>query len=130
LHGFVYLLPAALFLSDLPVVCLRFWLASSPMRGKSGGFVSYGVDNFMTIGSFIWTIAACRIDILSTGDYENLRTENPELLVSGIGSSASSVPHLFFSGLTKCLGSGWWDGSNIWRSLIRRLQSLIPRYSE
>ena len=25
----------------------------------------------------------------------------------------------FFSGLTKCLGSGWWNGSNIWRALIR-----------
>ena len=25
----------------------------------------------------------------------------------------------FFSGLTKCLGSGWWDGSNVWRALIR-----------
>jgi hypothetical protein len=25
----------------------------------------------------------------------------------------------FFSGLTKCLGSGWWNGSNVWRALIR-----------
>jgi hypothetical protein len=25
----------------------------------------------------------------------------------------------FFSGLTKCLGTGWWDGSNVWRALIR-----------
>jgi hypothetical protein len=25
----------------------------------------------------------------------------------------------FFGGLTKCLGSGWWDGSNIWRALTR-----------
>jgi len=25
----------------------------------------------------------------------------------------------FLSGLTKCLGSGWWDGSNVWRALIR-----------
>jgi hypothetical protein len=25
----------------------------------------------------------------------------------------------FFSGLTKCLGDGRWDGSNMWRALIR-----------
>jgi len=25
----------------------------------------------------------------------------------------------FFGGLAKCLGSGWWDGSNFWRALIR-----------
>jgi hypothetical protein len=23
----------------------------------------------------------------------------------------------FFSGLTKCVGAGWWNGSNLWRSL-------------
>jgi hypothetical protein len=25
----------------------------------------------------------------------------------------------FFSGLTKCLGPGWWNGSSVWRALIR-----------
>jgi hypothetical protein len=25
----------------------------------------------------------------------------------------------FFSGLAKSLGSGWWDGSNLWRALLR-----------
>ena len=25
----------------------------------------------------------------------------------------------FFSGLTKCVGPGWWDGSSVWRALIR-----------
>src|SRR5206468_6470656 len=25
----------------------------------------------------------------------------------------------FFGGLAKCLGNGWWNGSNLWRSLIR-----------
>jgi hypothetical protein len=31
----------------------------------------------------------------------------------------------FFSGLTKCLGSGWWDGSNMWRALIRPPFNII-----
>ena len=31
----------------------------------------------------------------------------------------------FFGGLTKCLGNGWWDGSNIWRALIRPPSNII-----
>ncbi len=31
----------------------------------------------------------------------------------------------FFGGLAKCLGSGWWDGSNLWRSLIRPPFNLL-----
>jgi hypothetical protein len=31
-----------------------------------------------------------------------------------------------FSGLTKCLGSGWWNGSNIWRALTRPPFDIIP----
>jgi len=31
----------------------------------------------------------------------------------------------FFSGLAKCLGSGWWDGSNLWRALIRPPLNVI-----
>jgi hypothetical protein len=31
----------------------------------------------------------------------------------------------FFGGLAKSLGSGWWNGSNLWRSLIRPPFNLI-----
>src|SRR5207302_6515232 len=31
----------------------------------------------------------------------------------------------FFGGLTKALGSGWWDGSNLWRALIRPPFNMI-----
>ena len=31
----------------------------------------------------------------------------------------------FFGGVAKCLGSGWWDGSNLWRALIRPPFNLI-----
>jgi len=49
-----------------------------------------------------------------------LRSRDPQLL--GFWRRVLQL-HLcliyFFSGLTKCLGTGWWDGSNIWRALIR-----------
>src|SRR6185312_15831168 len=31
----------------------------------------------------------------------------------------------FFGGLAKLLGSGWWNGSNLWRSLIRPPFNLL-----
>ena len=31
----------------------------------------------------------------------------------------------FIGGLAKSLGSGWWDGSNLWRSLIRPPFNLV-----
>src|SRR4029077_15654847 len=31
----------------------------------------------------------------------------------------------FFGGMAKFLGSGWWNGSNLWRSLIRPPFNLI-----
>jgi hypothetical protein len=32
----------------------------------------------------------------------------------------------FISGLAKFLGNGWWDSSNLWRSLIRPPFNLVP----
>jgi hypothetical protein len=32
----------------------------------------------------------------------------------------------FISGLAKFLGNGWWDGSNLWRSLARPPFNLVP----
>jgi len=32
----------------------------------------------------------------------------------------------FIGGLAKFLGNGWWDGSNLWRSLIRPPFNLVP----
>jgi hypothetical protein len=31
----------------------------------------------------------------------------------------------FFGGLAKCLGGGWWDGTNLWRALTRAPFSTI-----
>jgi hypothetical protein len=32
----------------------------------------------------------------------------------------------FFGGLTKCLGAGWWNGTNIWRSLTIPPFNVLP----
>jgi hypothetical protein len=88
--------------------------------GKSGGFMSYGVDNFMTIGLFYLMLSPLP-DRYSLD--RQLRKSRPKSLhFLGFWRRVLQL-HLcviyFFSGFTKCLGSGWWDGSSIWRALIR-----------
>ncbi len=54
------------------------------------------------------------------------KPKNPQLL--GFWRRVLQV-HLcfvyFIGGLAKCLGNGWWNGSNLWRSLIRPPFTLI-----
>jgi hypothetical protein len=87
---------------------------------KSGGFLSYGVDNFMTIGLFYLMLSPLPDRYSLNWRLRELRPKNPQLL--GFWHRVLQL-HLcviyFFSGLTKCLGGGWWDGSNVWRALIR-----------
>jgi hypothetical protein len=87
---------------------------------KSGGFVSYGVDNFMTIGLFYLMLSPLPDRYSIDWRLRELRPKNPQLL--GFWRRVLQL-HLcviyFFTGLTKCIGSGWWDGSNVWRALIR-----------
>ena len=48
------------------------------------------------------------------------KPNNPQSLDFLAASVAgASVLIYFISGLAKFLGNGWWDGSNLWRSLIR-----------
>ena len=87
---------------------------------KSGGFVSYGMDNFMTIGLFYLMLSPLPDRFSLDWRLRDLRPKHPELL--GFWRRVLQL-HLciiyFFSGLTKCLGKGWWDGSSVWRALIR-----------
>ena len=93
---------------------------------KSGGLVSYGVDNFMTIGLFYLMLSPLPDRYSFDWQLRKLRPKNPQLL--GFWRRVLQL-HLcviyFFSGLTKCLGSGWWDGLNVWRSLIRPPFNII-----
>jgi len=87
---------------------------------KSGGFVSYGMDNFMTIGLFYLTLSPLPDRLSLDWRLRDLRPKNPQLL--GFWRRVLQL-HLciiyFFSGLTKCLGLGWWNGSSVWRAFIR-----------
>jgi HTTM domain len=87
---------------------------------KSGGFVSYGIDNFLTIGLFYLMLSPLPDRFSLDWRLRDLKPKDPRLL--GFWRRVLQL-HLciiyFFSGLTKCLGSGWWDGSSVWRTLIR-----------
>jgi Vitamin K-dependent gamma-carboxylase len=93
---------------------------------KSGGLVSYGMDNFMTIGLFYLMLSPLP-DRYSLDHWLRKKPpKHPQLL--GFFRRVLQI-HLcliyFFSGLTKTLGSGWWDGSNMWRALIRPPFNII-----
>ncbi len=117
---------------------------------KSGWFVSYGVDNFMTIALFYLMLSplpdryaleprwrkSLRKDrqwnrrAPSDMDGRAARPSERERASQLLGFWRRVLQlHLcliyFFSGLTKALGSGWWNGSNLWRALIRPPFSII-----
>jgi hypothetical protein len=87
---------------------------------KSGDLLVYGVDNFVTIGLFYLMLSPLPDKASLDWRIRKPRAPSPEVL--RIFRRTLQL-HLslayFFSGLSKCLGRGWWDGSNIWRALIR-----------
>jgi hypothetical protein len=93
---------------------------------ESGGLFAYGADDFMTTGLFYLMLSPLP-DRYSL-DHQLLQAElkDPQLL--GFWRRVLQV-HLcfvyFVGGLTKCLGSGWWDGANLWRSLTRPPFNLL-----
>lgn len=94
---------------------------------KSGGLFAYGVDNFMTIGLFYLMLAPLPDSHSLDARFWKRRPLDPALL--GFFRRILQL-HLcvvyFFSGLTKSLGSGWWNGSALWRALTRPQYELIP----
>jgi uncharacterized membrane protein YphA (DoxX/SURF4 family) len=93
---------------------------------ESGGLFAYGADSFMTTGLFYLMLSPLP-DRYSL-DHWLLKVElrDPQLL--GFWRRVLQV-HMCFvyliGGLAKCLGNGWWDGSNLWRSLTRPPFNLI-----
>ena len=120
-HGLVCLLPAAVLLSELPPGSQQLQRGFLHLcAAKSGGFVSYGMDNFMTIGLFYLMLSPLPDRYSLDWRLRKSQPKNPQLL--GFWRRVLQL-HLciiyFFSGLTKCLGRGWWNGSSVWRALIR-----------
>lgn len=85
---------------------------------KSGNLMTYGMDNFVTIGLFYLMLSPlpdrCAIDY----QIWNRRLKDRHLL--GFFQRVLQL-HLcliyFSSGLAKSLGSGWWNGTSLWRAL-------------
>ena len=87
---------------------------------QSGGLLAYGADNFMTMGLFYLMLSPLPDRYSLDHWLGKTKPKNPQLL--GFWRRVLQL-HLclvyFFGGLGKSLGSGWWDGSNLWRALIR-----------
>jgi hypothetical protein len=93
---------------------------------ESGGLLAYGADNFMTMALFYLMLSPLPDRYSLDRRLVKTKLRNPRLL--GFWRRVLQV-HLcfvyFFGGLAKILGSGWWNGSNLWRSLIRPPFNLI-----
>jgi hypothetical protein len=93
---------------------------------KSGGLVAYGVDALTTTGLFYLMFSPLP-DGLSLDHVWRKQLADSQLL--GFWRRVLQL-HLcliyFSSGLTKALGRDWWNGINLWRSLIRPPFDLIP----
>ena len=93
---------------------------------KGGGLVTYGVDALTTTGLFYLMLSPLP-DQLSLDYLWRKKLSDSEFL--GFWRRVLQL-HLcfiyFFSGLTKALGAGWWNGANLWRALIRPPFAIIP----
>ncbi len=94
---------------------------------ESGGLLAYGADMFMTTGLFYLMLSPLPDRYSFDHWVAKTKPKNPQLL--GFWRRVLQV-HLcfvyFIGGLAKCLGSGWWDGSNLWRALIRPPFTVVP----
>src|SRR6266498_4725191 len=93
---------------------------------ESGGLLAYGADNFMTMALFYLMLSPLP-DRYSL-DRRLVKTEPKDPQLLGFWQRVLQL-HLcivyFIGGLAKCLGSGWWDGSNLWRALTRPPFNII-----
>jgi hypothetical protein len=93
---------------------------------ESGGLFAYGADNFMTTGLFYLMLSPLP-DRYSL-DFCLLKAPLKASQFLGFWRRVLQV-HIcfvyFVGGLAKCLGSGWWNGSNLWQSLTRPPFNLV-----
>jgi hypothetical protein len=94
---------------------------------ESGGLLAYGADSLMTTALFYLMLSPLPDHYSFDHWVAKTKPKNPQAL--GFWRRVLQV-HLCFiyliGGLAKCLGNGWWDGSNLWRSLIRPPFTVVP----
>jgi uncharacterized membrane protein YphA (DoxX/SURF4 family) len=93
---------------------------------KSADLFSYGMDNLTTIGLFYLMLSPLPDHLSLDWQWRKSRPKHRDLL--GFWRRVLQT-HMcliyFFSGIAKCLGLGWWNGTNLWRALTRPPFDLI-----
>lgn len=94
---------------------------------KSGGLLSYGVDDLTTIGLFY--LMLCPLPDRFSLDRKWGWWPAPDLTLFGFYRRVLQL-HLcliyFFSGIAKCAGPGWWNGESLWRALTQPPFNTVP----
>jgi Vitamin K-dependent gamma-carboxylase len=93
----------------------------------SGGLLTYGVDNFTTIGLFYLMLAPFP-DRYCLDRYiwkSPIKDRNLHGFFRRVLQLHLCIIY-FFAGLAKCLGSGWWNGDNMWMALTRPPFNVLP----
>ena len=94
---------------------------------ESGGLLAYGADSFMTTALFYLMLSPLPDHYSFDQWVKTTKQKNPQLLGFWRRVLQLQLCFVYFiGGLTKCLGSGWWNGSNLWRSLTRPPFTLVP----
>ena len=121
----------------LSAICLAigFFCRSAAIIGwflhlcavSSKGVLTYGMDNFTSIGLFYLVLAPFP-DRYSL-DFKVWKPPVKDPHLHGFFCRVLRL-HLciiyFFSGLAKSLGTGWWNGDSLWRALTRPPFDIIP----
>jgi hypothetical protein len=117
-----FLLLIGLFSREAAIATLVLHLCA--VKSTSG--LTYGVDNFISIGLFYVMIAPLP-DRWAADSWLRNRSRRDNHL-QGFHRRILQL-HIcliyFFSGITKCAGAGWWDGTSIWCALIRPPFNLL-----
>jgi hypothetical protein len=94
---------------------------------KSIGSLTYGFDNFSTIGLFYLAVGPLPDRLALDCVLRDWRRKDAELhgFFRNILRIHLSMAYLF-GGITKCAGIGWWNGENLWRAMIRPPFNVIP----
>ena len=94
---------------------------------KSGALLAYGLDNLTTIGLFYLMISPLPDTLSLDRILRKATPKDPQF--TGLLRRVLQI-HLciiyFFSGLSKCLGPGWWNGDSLWRALTHPPFNVIP----
>ncbi|HEV3409741.1 MAG TPA: HTTM domain-containing protein [Chthoniobacterales bacterium] len=93
---------------------------------KSADFLTYGMDNFTTIGLFYLMLSP--LPDRASLDYRWRKRTNSAPRFLGFFRRALQL-HVciiyLFAGLTKALGPEWWDGTSIWRALTSPPYNIV-----